>query len=103
MLRPEVLYECVDVVFSESFYVEKNKIIFGAMLDLSLKNEPIDVLSLSTKLAEQTKGLLGHMLVFARQAVTTVAELSFKFIRWVFDVTLGALYRTAREAINSVM
>lgn len=57
----------------------------------------------STKLAEQTKGLLGHMLVFARQAVTTVAELSFKFIRWVFDVTLGALYRTAREAINSVM
>ncbi|MDX1391455.1 MAG: lipase family protein [Rheinheimera sp.] len=57
----------------------------------------------STKLAEQTKGLLGHMLVFARQAVTTVAELSYKFIRWVFDVTLGALYRTAREAINSVM
>lgn len=57
----------------------------------------------STKLAEQTKGLLGHMLVFARQAASTVAELSFKFIRWVFDVTLGALYRTAREAINSVM
>lgn len=57
----------------------------------------------STKLAEQTKGLLGHMLVFARQAVSTVAELSYKFIRWVFDVTLGSLYRTAREAINSVM
>ncbi|WP_205623267.1 hypothetical protein [Rheinheimera baltica] len=57
----------------------------------------------STKLAEQTKGLLGHMLAFARQAVTTVTELSFKFIRWVFDITVGTLYRAAREAINSVM
>ena len=57
----------------------------------------------STVLAEQTKGLLGHMLVFAGQVVTSVTELSFKFIRWVFDKTLGSLYRTARDAINSVM
>ena len=32
---------------------EKHKIIFQAMLDLSLANEPIDMLSLSTKLAEK--------------------------------------------------
>lgn len=57
----------------------------------------------SIKLAEQTKGLLGHMLVFARQVVTTVTDLSFTFIRWVFDKTLAALYRSAREAISSVM
>jgi len=47
--------------------------------------------------------LLGHMLVFARQAVTTVTDLSFKFIRWVFEKTVGALYRSAREAISNVM
>ncbi|MDR6984361.1 pimeloyl-ACP methyl ester carboxylesterase [Rheinheimera pacifica] len=56
----------------------------------------------SAKFAEQTKGLLGHMLAFARQAVTTVTELTFKFIRWVFDKTVGALYRSAREAITSI-
>ncbi|KKO45327.1 lipase [Arsukibacterium ikkense] len=56
----------------------------------------------STHFAEQARGLLGHMLVFARQAVTTVTELSFRFIRWVFDKTLVALYRSARDAISSV-
>ncbi|SNY45003.1 Lipase (class 3) [Arsukibacterium tuosuense] len=57
----------------------------------------------SAKYAEQARGLLGHMLVFARQAVTTVTDLSYKFIRWVFDKTLAALYRSARDAISSVM
>ncbi|SEA98994.1 hypothetical protein [Alkalimonas amylolytica] len=51
-------------------------------------------------ITEQTRGLLGHMLVFARQAVTTVRDLSYSFIRWVFDRTLGALYRAARNAID---
>lgn len=57
----------------------------------------------STRLAEQTRGLLGHMLVFARQLVTTVTDLTFNVIRWVFDKTLAALYRSARDAISSVM
>ena len=57
----------------------------------------------SAKFADQARGLLGHMLAFARQAVTTVTELTFKFIRWVFDKTVGALYRSARQAIDSVM
>jgi replicative DNA helicase len=53
MLRKEAMHEVEDIINSDSFYVEKNKIIFKAMLDLSLKNEPIDMLSLSTKLGEQ--------------------------------------------------
>src|SRR3989344_2203389 len=53
MLRKDAMHEVEDMVSPESFYVEKHKKIFQAMLDLSNKNEPIDMLSLSTKLGEK--------------------------------------------------
>ncbi len=53
MLRKDAIHEVEDIVNADSFYAEKHKMIFQAMLDLSLKNEPIDMLSLSTKLSEQ--------------------------------------------------
>jgi replicative DNA helicase len=53
MLRKDAMHEVEDMINSDSFYVEKHKKIFQAMLDLSVKNEPIDMLSLSTKLQEQ--------------------------------------------------
>jgi replicative DNA helicase len=53
MLRKEAMEEVEDLITPDSFYVEKHKKIFRAMLDLSMKNEPIDILSLSTKLGEQ--------------------------------------------------
>ena len=53
MLRKDAMHEVEDVLTSDSFYAEKHKIIYQAMLDLSMKNEPIDVLSLSAKLGEQ--------------------------------------------------
>lgn len=53
MLRKDAVHEVEDMITPDSFYAEKNKIIFQAMLDLSMKSEPIDMLSLSTKLSEQ--------------------------------------------------
>src|SRR3989344_398872 len=53
MLRKDAMHEVEDVVSPDSFYAEKHKKIFQAMLDLSAKNEPIDMLSLSTKLSEK--------------------------------------------------
>lgn len=53
MLRKDAMHEVEDMITSDSFYVEKHKKIFQAMLDLSVKNEPIDMLSLSTKLKEK--------------------------------------------------
>jgi replicative DNA helicase len=53
MLRKDAMHEVEDMVNPDSFYAEKHKKIFQAMLDLSAKNEPIDMLSLSTKLSEQ--------------------------------------------------
>ena len=53
MLRKDAMHEVEDLINPDSFYAEKHKKIFQAMLDLSMKNEPIDMLSLSTKLGEQ--------------------------------------------------
>ena len=53
MLRKDAMHEVEDVISPDSFYAEKHKIIFQSMLELSRKNEPIDMLSLSTKLAEK--------------------------------------------------
>ena len=53
MLRKEAMHEVEDMISPESFYSEKHKMIYRAMLDLSVKHEPIDMLSLSSKLTEQ--------------------------------------------------
>lgn len=53
MLRKDGIHEVEDMLTPDSFYAEKHKIIFNAMLELSSKNQPIDMLSLSSKLKEQ--------------------------------------------------
>ena len=52
MLRKDALLDIEDILFPDSFYSPKHKMIFQAMLDLALKNEPIDSLSISNKLSE---------------------------------------------------
>lgn len=52
MLKPDVILEIIDTVTSKSFYVRKHGLIFEAMLKLFSKKEPIDLLSLSSKLKE---------------------------------------------------
>ncbi len=53
MLRPETLHEIFDTVKPESFYAEKHRVIYEAMLDLFTKSDPIDLLSLSSRLKEK--------------------------------------------------
>lgn len=50
MLNPNALNEIIDIIQFESFYAEKHRIIFKAMIDLFSQSEPIDLLSLSTSL-----------------------------------------------------
>ncbi len=53
MLKPEAMHDIIDTVKPDSFYSEKHRIIYNSMLELFEKNEPIDILSLSTKLKEK--------------------------------------------------
>ncbi len=59
MLRPDAIYEVIDIVGPQSFYFEKHRMIFETMLELFSKHQPIDFLSLSTRLKE--KDLLEKM------------------------------------------
>ena len=53
MLRSESIEEIMDIIRPESFYSEKHRLIFRAMTDLFSKNEPIDLLTLSSRLKER--------------------------------------------------
>lgn len=56
MIRPEAIYDILDVIKPENFYSDKHRIIWEAMIELTSKSEPIDILTLSSKLKE--KGVL---------------------------------------------
>ena len=53
MLRPDASYEVIDIVTVQSFYFDKHALIFETMLELFSKHQPIDLLSLSSRLKEK--------------------------------------------------
>ncbi len=53
MLRPSALHEISDLISSEMFYAKKHATVYQTMLELSSKSEPIDVLSVASKLKEK--------------------------------------------------
>ena len=53
MLNQNAMYEVADVVGVDSFYAGKHRTIFDAMLSLYAKGEPIDLVTLSSKLKER--------------------------------------------------
>jgi replicative DNA helicase len=53
MIRPEVINDILDLVHHESFYADKHRIIFLSMLELYQKNEPIDFVSVTSKLKDK--------------------------------------------------
>lgn len=54
----------------------------------------------SARFAGQTRGLLGHMLVFAGFVTRELGKLTYRVIREVFRLAMGALYRAVRIAID---
>lgn len=53
LLRPGVIHEMGDMISPESFYVEKHRIIYREMMDLARTNDPIDIVTVTTKLREK--------------------------------------------------
>ncbi|MFH1402465.1 MAG: replicative DNA helicase [Patescibacteria group bacterium] len=50
MLKPDVFFDIMDIISSDSFYSEKHRLVFEAMMELFSKKEPIDLLTLSAQL-----------------------------------------------------
>ena len=53
MLRPSCFIEIADKINPEAFYSDKHRKIYETMLELSTRNEPIDLLTLSHSLREK--------------------------------------------------
>lgn len=66
MLRPEMIHEVMDIVNTNSFYSEKHRTLWDSMLELFQKSNPIDLLSLSTRLKEN-----GHLEVVGGMSYLT--------------------------------
>ncbi|WP_236702584.1 lipase family protein [Thalassomonas actiniarum] len=50
----------------------------------------------------QLKGILGHILVFVGKAEQKIEALTVKVIRWVLELMINTLYKTAKNAIDRV-
>lgn len=55
MLDQEAIFRVADTLISQDFYKPAHREIYEAMLDLTNKKEPIDVLSVATRLREKGK------------------------------------------------
>ena len=55
MIRPDALHDIIDILSPDGFYSEKHRIIFRAMMALWNKNEPIDIETMRSKLAEKNE------------------------------------------------
>src|SRR3989344_4953464 len=53
MLNQSAIYEVADLIGVDSFYAGKHRIIFDAILSLYAKGEPVDVVTVSSKLKER--------------------------------------------------
>ncbi len=53
LIRSDILNEIGDIVQTRYFYSEKHRMIFETMLELFMKREPIDIISLSSRLKEK--------------------------------------------------
>jgi replicative DNA helicase len=69
LLKPDVIHDVADIVKADSFYAEKHKVIYEAMHELSIKGDPIDLLSLSERIQAN-----GHLERIGGRAY--LAELS---------------------------
>lgn len=71
MLRSSSMHDIQDTIFSDSFYVEKHKLTYQAMMDLARKHDPIDLVSVSARLKEK-----GHLdSIGGRSYLTSLTEV----------------------------
>ncbi len=50
MLKPEVMHDVSVITYPESFYADKHRIIYQCLFEIFTKGDPIDVISVTTRL-----------------------------------------------------
>lgn len=74
LLNGNAMYEVADIVRLETFYAGQNRMIFEAMLSLYEKGQPLDIISVSTKLKDQKRlnetGGIAYLSELANAAIS---------------------------------
>ena len=52
ILKPDVLHDVSVTVYPESFYADKHRLIFEAIIQIFSKGDPIDVVTVVSKLRD---------------------------------------------------
>jgi len=104
MLRPETMIDVLDTINEDAFYVEKHRIIWQGMLELHGKSEPIDLISLSSRLRE--KGQLDSLggvsyLTDLVNAVPSAANIQY-YADTVYKKFMMRKLIEAAESINDL-
>ena len=76
MLRQEAITDITDIISAESFYSEKNRLIFRTMMELATKSEPIDLLSLKNILENKNQLEQAGGAAYLAELVHTVPSAS---------------------------
>ena len=80
MIKPEGIYEAMEILEAEDFYAEKHRRIYKSMLELRDKNEPIDVESVRAKLADEgSLDKIGGVTYLAELAADVPAASNARF------------------------
>jgi replicative DNA helicase len=80
LLRPDAIYDIIDIVSTDSFYSEKHRLIYKAMFEIFTKRDPIDLISLSTRLKEtKTLERIGSMSYLAGLVEVVPSSMNAKF------------------------
>ena len=99
----EAVVSAIEFLSDNDFYIEDNKLIFSAMMNLYGKGEPIDIITLKTELASMGKlEAIGGLEYLAElpEKVPTTANVD-KYIKIVEEkATLRTLIRTANELLT---
>jgi len=90
LLSREALFKVTEILQPEDFYLEKNRIIYDAIVELERKNLPIDLTTLKQRLADSKRfDLVGGdaALVALYQSASTSANAEF-YARRIKELSL---------------
>ncbi|SMB87718.1 primary replicative DNA helicase [Desulfonispora thiosulfatigenes DSM 11270] len=98
MLEKDAIYEAIQMIKPKDFYKEAHSIIFSAIIDLTEKGEPVDLITLTEQLRQESNlekiGGVGYIAEVAN-SVGTAASI-VHYARLVRDKSLlRTLIRTA--------
>ncbi len=104
LIKPDSLFEIMEYVRPEVFYATKHQIIMAAMIDLMSKNEPIDILTLSTYLKDrdQLESVGGDTYITELATSVPSASNVEHYAKLVFEKYIKRRLISAAEQISEI-